>query len=235
MGSLYLAKSIFKSLTDKSHTLVLHVPTPTRGVSDEIKQKYRKIKHEEIHGGHLKIIRYPMFDETKNVLIRAFRYFLCHIIQIYYGLIEKNIDTILVFSTPPTQGLVAVILSKLKNLPIVYCLQDIFPDSIVNSGFIKRGSLLWRMGRSIEDFTYKHTDKIIVISNGFKENLMSKGVPSYKIEVIPNWADEDAVLNVERSNNILFEKFDLDKNKELRVYYRAHEEGAATINKYIRD
>ncbi|SJU44375.1 Uncharacterised protein [Clostridioides difficile] len=38
------------------------------------------------------------------------------------------------------------------------------------------------------------------------------------------------------ANGLLEEtRFDLDKNGELRVYYHAHEEGAETINKYIKD
>ncbi|TYT74281.1 hypothetical protein [Desulfobotulus mexicanus] len=38
------------------------------------------------------------------------------------------------------------------------------------------------------------------------------------------------------ANGLLEEtRFDMDANNELRVYYRAHEEGASTINKYIKD
>lgn len=44
----------------------------------------------------------------------------------------------------------------------------------------------------------------------------------------------EAIMTAE-ANGILEEtRFDLDPNNELRVYYRAHEEGAATINQYIR-
>lgn len=43
-------------------------------------------------------------------------------------------------------------------------------------------------------------------------------------------------LMTAEANGLLEEtKFELDENKELKVYYHAHEEGAATINKYIGD
>lgn len=49
---------------------------------------------------------------------------------------------------------------------------------------------------------------------------------------------KDAIINAlmtAEANGLLEEsRFDLDSNNELRVYYRAHEEGAATINKYIK-
>jgi len=50
---------------------------------------------------------------------------------------------------------------------------------------------------------------------------------------------KDSIVNAlmtAEANGLLEESgFDLDSNNELRVYYRAHEEGAATINKYIKD
>jgi DNA-binding PadR family transcriptional regulator len=45
-----------------------------------------------------------------------------------------------------------------------------------------------------------------------------------------------SALMTAEANGLLEEtRFDMDLNNELRVYYRAHEEGAATINKYIKD
>lgn len=91
--------------------------------------------------------------------------------------------------------------------PIVYNLQDIFPDSLVGTGLAKKGGLLWKIGRVIEDFTYKHADKIIVISEDFKKNIMAKGVPEDKIVVVYNWVDQNAVVNVPREKNKLFDKY----------------------------
>lgn len=45
----------------------------------------------------------------------------------------------------------------------------------------------------------------------------------------------NALLTAEANGLIEETRFDLDTNRELRVYYHAHEEGAATINKYIPD
>ncbi|WP_320172228.1 hypothetical protein [Maridesulfovibrio sp.] len=45
----------------------------------------------------------------------------------------------------------------------------------------------------------------------------------------------NALMTAEANGLIEESRFDLDSNQDLRVYYRAHEEGAATINKYIKD
>ena len=84
--------------------------------------------------------------------------------------------------------------------------------------FNKKGSIIWRIGRMIENFTYRNTDKIIVISKDFKQNIIDKGVPEDKIEVIYNWVDEKAVVPVNKSENILYDKYGLDKNKFYITY-----------------
>ena len=80
------------------------------------------------------------------------------------------------------------------------------------------GSLLWKIGRKIENYTYKNADKIIVISEGFKRNIMKKGVKADKIEVISNWIDLDSVHPVNRNENKLIEEFSINPDKFLVVY-----------------
>lgn len=203
---------------------VNYTPMPTRGVSDDVRKEYKKRKYEETNDGYVVVHRFPMFREKRNPLQRAFRYMCCGVAQYIYSTREKNVDIVHSGSTPPTQGalsaLVAKRLSKKLNrkIPFVYNLQDIFPDSMVNAGMTKKGSLVWKIGRKIEDYTYKNADKIIVISQGFKRNIMEKGVPEEKIEVISNWIDLDSVHPVERKDNTLISEFALDPNKFIVVY-----------------
>ena len=44
----------------------------------------------------------------------------------------------------------------------------------------------------------------------------------------------NALMTAEANGLLEESRFELDSNNELKVYYRAHEEGAATINKYIK-
>lgn len=44
-----------------------------------------------------------------------------------------------------------------------------------------------------------------------------------------------AIMTAEANGLLEETRFDMDSNNELRVYYRAHEEGAETINHYIKD
>ena len=218
VSSSHLTNDLYTELAKNDIEIVDYVPAPCRGVSKEVRDKYKRIKYEEKYDGLYKVHRFSMFAEGKNPLIRAARYLLVNFIQFYKGIHEKNIDLIYSASTPPTQGLLCGMLKKRLKVPYVYNLQDIFPDSLVNAGMTSEGSIIWKIGRKIEDFTYNQADKIIVISQGFKRNIMQKGVPEEKIEVISNWIDLDSVHPVERKDNRLISEFGLDPNKFIVVY-----------------
>ena len=121
-------------------------------------------------------------------------------------------------STPPIQGLKNPLIKLIRRKHVVYNAQDIFPDSLVSTGLAKKDGILWKIGRVIENFTYRNADKIIVISEGFKKNIMAKGVPEEKIVVVYNWVDEEAVKHVPREDNKLFDKYGLDRGKFYITY-----------------
>ena len=218
VSSSHLSRDLNAAYADAGIVIENYVPTPTRGVTKEIRQKYKKIKYEERNDGSIIIHRFAMFPEGKNPLQRALRYVCVNVAQYFKGSRAQGIDLIYSASTPPTQGLLcAKVKKKLSkryghNVPFVYNLQDIFPDSLVNAKMTRKGSLIWKLGRKIEDYTYRHADRIITISEDFKKNIMDKGVPEEKITVVPNWVNTDDVYPVARENNVLFERYKLDRS-----------------------
>lgn len=216
-ASMYLTEDIYKGIVDAGHTLEVYVPMPTRGISEEVRKEYKKKKHEEKYDGKLTIHRIAMYREGKNSALRALRYLFVNVSFIWKG-IKTKADVIFVQSTPPTQGMMAGIIGALKHTPVVYNLQDIFPDSLVNSGMTSEGSFIWKVGRRIENFSYRHAKKIIVISEDFKKNILAKGVPEEKIVVVPNWADVSGVYPIERKDNILIARYGLDPEKFYITY-----------------
>lgn len=208
-ASMYLTEDMLQGMANAGHSIEMYVPVPCRGVSDEVRNKFKNKKTEVLYDGKLTVHRFPLYKEGKNSLMRAFRYGLLNLIFIIKGLGSKA-DVIFTQSTPPTQGMMAGILKAFKRKPFVYNLQDVFPDSLVNTGMTSQGSIIWKIGRAVENFTYRHADNIIVISEDFKKNIMAKGVPESKITVVPNWADTQGVHPIERKDNRLIEKYRLD-------------------------
>lgn len=216
-ASMYLTTNINEDLVKYGFELDVYTPMPSRGISEEIIKKYESIPLEVLYDGKLKIHRFSIPREGKNSLLRALRYVYLNFILLVKGIFAKA-DVIFIDSTPPTQGFMAAILKKIKRIPVVFYLQDIFPDSLVNAGMTKNNSIIFKIGRFIENYTYKNVDKIIVISEDFKQNIMAKGVPEDKIEVVYIWVDEKAVIPIARSNNKLIDIYGLDKDKFYITY-----------------
>lgn len=217
-ASIYLEENRYQAFADNGFHTIVYAAVPTRGITDEQYKEFKNRKHDYMYDGKLEVFRFKMFREGKNPIIRALRYMLISVIQLYKGIFFNNIDLIYVASTPPTQGALAVLVKKIKRVPFVYNLQDIFPDSLVATGLAKKDGILWKIGRVIENFTYRNADKIIVISEDFKRNIMAKGVPEEKIVVVYNWVDEEAVKHIPRTENKLFDKYGLDRGKFYITY-----------------
>ena len=219
----YIGVNMTKSLFLEGIDIVTYLPTPSRGVSDEVRKEYRKKEYRTTvsKDGHHVVHRFLMFKEGKNPILRALRYLFCAVKHFNRGAFAKDArscDLMFIYSTPPIQGAVAAMAKKFNRIPLVYNLQDICPDSLAGTGLAKKGGLLWKVGRMIENFTYKNADKIIVISEDFKKNIMAKGVPEEKIEVIYNWVDQNAVVDIPRAENKLFDKYIFDRSKFYITY-----------------
>jgi len=223
VSSSHLSRSRNQAFVDAGFDMVSYAPTPSRGLSKEEIKRYKKIRLETNYDGHQVVHLYRMFSEGKNPVQRALRYTCSAIIQFFKGVFAKDArscDVMFISSTPPIQGAMAGLVKKCRrdHIPMVYNLQDIFPDSLVGTGLAKKGGLLWKIGRVVENFTYRNADKIIVISQDFKRNIMAKGVPEEKIEVIYNWVDENAVQPVAKAENPLYEEFGLSREAFTVVY-----------------
>lgn len=222
-ASPYLGENRNKAFADAGFNMVIYTPIPTRGITEEVRNEYKNKKYETLFDGKMIVHRFNLIGEKKNPVLRAWRYTMSCIKQFCKGVFAKDArscDLMFISSTPPIQGAMAALVKKCRrdHIPFIYNLQDIFPDSLVGTGLAKKDGLLWKIGRVIENFTYRNADKIIVISQDFKRNIMAKGVPEEKIEVIYNWVDEQAVVRVPRNENKLFEKYNLDPNKFYITY-----------------
>ena len=220
-ASSYLSENRNHVFADTGFEMTVYTPIPTRGVSAEVRNEYKRRRIETCYDGKMTVRRFGMMREGHNPVLRAFRYTLCCVRQFSWAVFSgeaRRCDVMFISSTPPIQGAMAALVKRFTHKPFVYNLQDIFPDSLVGTGLTHKGSLLWKIGRWIENFTYRHADRIIVISEDFKRNLLSKGVPEDKIEVIYNWVDENAVVPVARKDNPLFDEFGLDRSKFYIVY-----------------
>lgn len=78
-----------------------------------------------------------------------------------------------------------------RGVPVVFNVQDIFPENAVISGAISAKGMAYRALSAMQKYAYRHADRIITISEDMLDMLTELGVRGEKIEVIYNWSYQD--------------------------------------------
>ncbi|WP_430534777.1 glycosyltransferase family 4 protein [Listeria rocourtiae] len=125
------------------------------------------------------------YDHTFAFHKRLFAFVMFVIKSMYLGLKEKNVDVIYASSAPITVGITAFIVSKIKRVPFVFEVRDVWPDAPIEMGIIRNKTFI-RGVRGLEKKIYHHASHIVALSDGIKRNIMSKGIAKSKISVITN-------------------------------------------------
>ncbi|MBD1833152.1 glycosyltransferase family 4 protein [Cyanobacteria bacterium FACHB-472] len=110
------------------------------------------------------------------------------LISLVHALKGLRPDVILLTVPPLPVAVPAAMLGWLHRCPVILNLQDILPEAAVHTGLLTNKRMI-RIFEGLEKFAYRSATKISVISDGFVDNLVGKGVPENKIVLIPNWVD----------------------------------------------
>jgi glycosyltransferase involved in cell wall biosynthesis len=100
--------------------------------------------------------------------------------------IKGSFDAIFVYEPSPiTVGIPAVFAKKRFKAPIYFWAQDLWPESLIAAGNVKNRFVLGFFD-SLTKWVYKHSEKVLVQSDGFREYILNQGIPNNKIIFYPN-------------------------------------------------
>jgi colanic acid biosynthesis glycosyl transferase WcaI len=107
-----------------------------------------------------------------------------------FGLFRAAKPNYLIVESPPlTTSIPAWIASRLWNIPFILNVADLWPDAIVEHGFLKPGLML-RTFFALESWSYRKAAYVNAVTDGIRDALLSrKLVPPQKILRLPNGAD----------------------------------------------
>jgi colanic acid biosynthesis glycosyl transferase WcaI len=150
------------------------------------------LQREMIDG--VQISRVPLYpNHGQSAIKRVLNYASFAVTALVYGLfVVKRADVIYAYHPPLTVGITASLIRLLRRIPVVYDIQDMWPDTLRATGMISNPRVLNAV-ETVCQWVYKRVDQIVVLSPGFKRILTQRGVPAAKVEVIYNWADEAAL------------------------------------------
>lgn len=191
---------------------IVNIITTDRNTNDK---RYSGWKIRNIDGIFVHSIFIPYSNEMSYFQrVMAFIKFL--LLSIPY-ILKIEADIVFSTSTPLTVGIPGIIIKKIKKIPFIFEVRDMWPDIPIVIGAI-RNPLMKRVLISLEKKIYKTADIIIALSIDMKKQIVKKGVSKEKIKVITNSAD------LELFNKSLFlhsrfrSTYDWLQNRPLVIY-----------------
>jgi glycosyltransferase involved in cell wall biosynthesis len=122
-------------------------------------------------------------------------------------------------SPPLTQALAAWALARLKGIPWVFEVRDLWPDFAVAMGVLRHGMLI-RLAKALERFLYRRADRLVINSPGFHEPVQREGGDPARITLVANGVDS-AAFELEGDGTALRAAHGL-QGKFIALYAGAH-------------
>jgi len=107
-------------------------------------------------------------------------------------LVNELRPSVLHAHSPVLNAIPALSIGKRQGIPVVYELRALWEDAAVDHGTTKQGSLRYLLSRRLETYALLRADQITTICEGLRKDIVSRGIPTDRVTVIPNAVDTDA-------------------------------------------
>lgn len=182
---------LVRGLTQRGHEIVVLTGMPNYP-GGTLYPGYRWFSPAEERFEGVRVVRVPVVTRGPKVNWRLAINYLSFVVSA--SLLgpfrcRGRYDAILVYEpSPVTVALPAIFLSRLKRAPLLLWVQDLWPESLSATGWV-RSPLILRRVRALVDFIYRHCARILVSSRGFVGHVLASGIAPERVLYLPNWAE----------------------------------------------
>lgn len=103
--------------------------------------------------------------------------------------IEEVRPDLLHAHSPALNGLAALRVASWYSLPVVYECRAFWEDAAVDHGTSRENGFRYRATRALETYVFRRARAITTICEGLRRDIIARGIPAEKVEVIPNAVD----------------------------------------------
>ncbi len=145
-------------------------------------------------------------DDKKNLWRRALGFIGFSVISTFAGLQagrdhsdQHRVDAVIAMSPPLTLGLSGWFIAKGRRAPLIFNIQDVFPDAAIETGAITNAAVI-KVSRWLEKISYRLASIVTVLSDDLRDNVVAK-LPlaqASKVVVIPNFVDTEVIRPLDR-------------------------------------
>jgi colanic acid biosynthesis glycosyl transferase WcaI len=194
VSTAYLYNDIALGLIDNGFDVVVLTSTPhynlidsellKQPISKKIFGLYYKSNFRGIQVYHIPLKKY------KSTLNRIFSFFYWHVASLFFSLTFTRLDFILSPSPPLSIGFISLLIGKIKRAKVIYNVQEIYPDLLINQGNLK-SSFIINLLKKIERYIYNTSDAVTTIDDIFFSTILPRFNNPQKLHLIPNFVDTD--------------------------------------------
>jgi glycosyltransferase involved in cell wall biosynthesis len=148
--------------------------------------KNKLYQRESING--IDVIRvWTFLAPNRGVVLRSLDFISFAVTGFLAGLWPRA-DVILATSPQLLTALLGHALSRLKRIPWVFEVRDLWPDSIVAVGAMRDGAMITFL-RKVERMLYRSAARIVALNEATRTHIAANGIPADKIGIVSNGAD----------------------------------------------
>ena len=162
--------------------------------------KYSLFLKEEIQG--VTVFRVNFFKPKKPNALKRILHEATFVFMITARCLfcRKKYDLAICISPPLALGLTAWVFARIRRIPLLLHIQDLVPDAIIDLRILKEGFIVSCL-RILEKFLYQKADIVSTISEGMRERIIQKGLPTKKVALLPNWSNTSKIKPVPKDNS----------------------------------
>jgi len=212
VGTSTRAVEIVEYLIQRGHTVtvVTGIPShPSTMRNGEVSRK--QPRREDFRGADIHRVWTYGSAGPDTFIRRMLAYSSFMIIGGLKALFIRGKYDVLVAISPLPNGVAGWIVSKLRRLPLMFDVCDIWPDCAIAVGMMKP-SLMLRVAQWLEKKVYHASNRIGVVTRGFIGNIEAKGIPREKIVLLPDWVEPELYDPAKIDRQAAREKYELSNN-----------------------
>ena len=144
--------------------------------------------------------------DKRNLVRRAVGFIGFSVVSIVAGVIAgrrgRRVDAVIAMSPPLTLGVAGRLVAWIRRAPLIFNIQDVFPDAAVETGAITNR---WVIGaaRALEKVSYLSSSRVTVLSQDLADNVVSKigASKATRVVVIPNFVDTERIVPLDAATD----------------------------------
>lgn len=200
-------------------TILTGFPNHPTGV---IPQEYQGKIFMEEYVNSIRIWRHWLYaTPNEGFLKKTLAHISFMITVILFSLFRGNRPDILIVSSPNFFSVIsAYIMSRIRPVPYIFEVRDLWPGIFIELGVLKNRYLI-KLLEIIEMFLYRRAAGVVPVTQGFADNIIGRGIPSEKVEVITNGVDLET-YTPDEMNMVLRKELNLPLDAFILLYMGAH-------------